>query len=298
MDASNDADDDGVCGAADNCPDDPNPDQLDGDMDAVPGVGGGDACDACPIDPGNDADGDGVCGDVDNCPGVANPDQADADADSVGDVCDNCPDIANPDQADADADGIGDECDDSDMDGLRDSDELRRGTRLDLPDTDADGLGDGAEVAMGLDPLAADTDLDTILDGADNCPFTPNADQLDSDGDLRGDACEPGARDVLIKLFQQAGADFRLEWNAAPGALSHDFFVGDLGELGPPGPTYAHDTVLECRLPVGPGAIAETDFAGRGRNRYFLLSVNLPDTIEMGTDSMGAPRPAVDSGCR
>ncbi len=126
-----DSDGDGVADDIDNCPDVPNPDQLDADGDGI-----GDACDEC-----TDTDGDGfgdpgyaanTCPD-DNCPDIANPDQADADADGIGDVCDdctdtdgdgygdpgyaantcaedNCPDVANPDQADTDSDGIGDAC--------------------------------------------------------------------------------------------------------------------------------------------------------------------------------------------
>jgi len=35
-----------------------------------------------------------------------------------------------------------------------------------------------------------DLDADGVLDGEDNCVETPNADQLDSDGDGRGDACD------------------------------------------------------------------------------------------------------------
>jgi hypothetical protein len=49
--------------AADNCPDDPNPDQADDDGDGV-----GDACDNCPQDP--------------------NPGQEDTDGDGIGDACD------------------------------------------------------------------------------------------------------------------------------------------------------------------------------------------------------------------
>jgi len=62
-DLGGDTDEDGVCDDLDNCPDDPNPDQVDADGDGV-----GNACDNCPDDP--------------------NPDQADADGDGIGDVCD------------------------------------------------------------------------------------------------------------------------------------------------------------------------------------------------------------------
>ena len=74
-----------VCEDVDNCPNDPNPDQADGDGD-----GAGDVCDDC-----TDTDGDGygnpgfpnnTCAD-DNCPNVSNADQADSDGDGIGDAC-------------------------------------------------------------------------------------------------------------------------------------------------------------------------------------------------------------------
>ena len=60
-----DSDSDGVADGDDNCPYDPNPDQLDRDSDGV-----GDVCD--------------------NCETVANPEQWDYDEDGIGDVCDEC----------------------------------------------------------------------------------------------------------------------------------------------------------------------------------------------------------------
>ena len=55
-DNSNDVDDDGVCGAIDNCPEAANPEQDDVDGDRI-----GDACDVCPRVAANDMDGDMVC---------------------------------------------------------------------------------------------------------------------------------------------------------------------------------------------------------------------------------------------
>lgn len=55
--------------------------------------------------------------------------------------------------------------DDRDHDGLRDSEETRRGTGIDDPDSDDDGLSDGAEDGLGTDPLDADTDGDGFTDG-------------------------------------------------------------------------------------------------------------------------------------
>jgi hypothetical protein len=73
-DAIGSSDGDAYCDDADNCPEVPNDDQVNGDGD-----GSGDACD--------------------NCPGTASANLNDADADGVGDVCD--PDLALPAQGTA-----------------------------------------------------------------------------------------------------------------------------------------------------------------------------------------------------
>jgi len=83
-------------GMCDNCPEVFNPDQSNGDMDAL-----GDACDPCPRDfsVGADADADGADDACDNCLDLANPLQEDCNLDAeladdqrpVGDVCDPTP---------------------------------------------------------------------------------------------------------------------------------------------------------------------------------------------------------------
>lgn len=106
-----DADDDGVPDATDNCSATANADQSDADRD-----GTGDACDP-------DVDGDNVPNATDNCPAASNGGQADADRDGRGDACDpdldgdtvpngtdNCPSVANADQKDEDGGGVGDAC--------------------------------------------------------------------------------------------------------------------------------------------------------------------------------------------
>jgi len=49
--------------------------------------------------------------------------------------------------------------------------------------------GDGSGVFMK--PYSDDLDGDGVLNENDNCPLTPNLDQLDSDGDTLGDVCDP-----------------------------------------------------------------------------------------------------------
>jgi len=156
-----DADLDGIPDAADNCPFDPNPAQVDTDGDGL-----GDECDNCPDDVNVsqiDADGDGVGDDCDNCPDDQNVTQVDSDGDGYGDTCDVCPGVDDGLQADADGDGEYSctDCDDTDP-------------LLHNQDTDGDGetscAGDcddlDANVKVGLpeSPDGIDNDCDGIVD--------------------------------------------------------------------------------------------------------------------------------------
>ncbi len=56
--------------------------------------------------------------------------------------------------------------------------------------TDIGTLGYGALTLNLASPWPVDSDNDGIIDPLDNCPSTPNADQLDGDGDGVGDVCD------------------------------------------------------------------------------------------------------------
>ncbi len=81
----------------------------------------------------------------------------------LGEICyDNCPNVQNSDQKDTDTDGFGNACDcDSDSDSV-----------CDPGKTNADCQGGNS------------------CGGIDNCPLIDNPDQMDTDGDGIGDACE------------------------------------------------------------------------------------------------------------
>lgn len=224
-----DADEDQVCDADDNCPDEANSTQRDTDGD-----GEGDACDETPgrcDDRGGDADEDGVCEHQDNCPGEANPDQRDADGDGRGDPCDdsgsselcagnggdpdgdsvcesgdNCRGQANPDQRDADHDGVGDACD-----------------RTPAP----------------CDEHGGDRDDDTVCDDRDNCQELANVTQLDRDVDGIGDACDPELPDDKSPGDPCAGIggdddddDWCGVYDNCPAVANHDQTDTDGDELG------------------------------------------------------------------
>jgi len=59
-----------------------------------------------------------------------------------------------------------------------------------VADTDGDGVDDDSDAFPNDDSESVDTDADGVGDNSDNCLNDANADQLDSDANLKGDACD------------------------------------------------------------------------------------------------------------
>ena len=129
-----------------------------------------DESDEFPLDSSEwvDSDGDGVGDNADALP--EDPTETeDTDLDGVGNNSDNCPAVPNPNQLNTDSDMLGNACD---------------------TDDDNDGLADEFD-EFPLDPNEqVDTDKDGVGDKGDNCPSVINADQVNSDSDANGDACD------------------------------------------------------------------------------------------------------------
>ncbi|MFT4729012.1 MAG: cytochrome c5 [Granulosicoccus sp.] len=173
----------------------------------------------------SDQDGDNIVDALDNCSVFPNPDQSDMDSDSIGDLCD--PD-GTPGAAFVSGRQLVEvECltchlngvsgaplfnDDADWDALI---QAAGGQAEDLLGSVLNGRGSmpgfsnaystqdllqairylsGEEDTGDVPPGAiVDIDLDDVADDLDNCPTVPNRDQLNSDGNSLGDACEPTA---------------------------------------------------------------------------------------------------------
>lgn len=152
-----------------------------------------------------DTDGDGLADGVEDANqngvvdvGETNPRLADTDRDGLNDKLEIITGT-NPLLADTDSDGLADGVEDANLNGQVDVGE----TNPRLADTDGDGLSDGAEIDAGSNPLVADTDGDGVNDSLDNCPEMANPDQLDANGDGKGDLCQYASIVIDLPLVSQ-----------------------------------------------------------------------------------------------
>jgi hypothetical protein len=137
-----------------------------------------------------------ICGNGidENCNGMADDIcVVDTDGDGVPDPADNCPSISNANQLDIDQDGQGNACDtDDDNDGTPDASDcapLNASINPGATEICGNGIDENCN-GMADDICVTDTDGDGVLDAADNCVSVSNANQLDTDVDGQGDACD------------------------------------------------------------------------------------------------------------
>ena len=237
-DACDDTDGDGVMDVQDNCRSISNADQRDTDGD-----GQGDACDA-------DIDGDGVLNASDNCPSISNAGQSNTDGDAFGNACDLCPSTWSTDNADADGDGLGNVCDaDNDNDGI-------------LDDGDHSGVA-GDHPCDGFQTTSCD----------DNCPFTPNADQWDTDHNGVGLACDQSEKQSLV---QGRIHQFKFGQEDLQSILVTPHYNWSGGDYLPDGFTQfiqiAMSANFQARVVDSNGAVVAATHTGHGLGQSYQIS--------------------------
>ena len=161
---------------------------------------------------------------------AAHPEPGDVDGDEVRDEFDNCPNDRNGSQVNTDrdlvadppmpgGDAAGDACDaDDDADGVLDAGDNCRVVR----NPGQEPLEPGSPYGSACPPV--DDDGDGLVNVDDNCDAVANADQLDLDGDDKGDACDLDRDgDRIDDRFDNCPTIYNLE----PTDLDGNGFVDD-----------------------------------------------------------------------
>jgi hypothetical protein len=203
--AATDIDGDGFQNRQDNCPLHANSDQADSDVmpasDGGPGDSIGDACDPNLADAtsegyflkdypisavclGTDTDGDGWCDGAEGTLGSCATDSPSCEDQGYGTgmlAVNSTPESA---VLDVEIDPVPGTCSDRAWYATA-GDPTGAGAEI---DNDGDTLANAAD--PGSTPPANDTDEDGVVNASDNCPSVWNPDQLNTDGDVQGDACD------------------------------------------------------------------------------------------------------------
>ena len=130
---------------------------------------------------------------------------------------------------DTDNDGVGNNADpDDDGDSVLDATDAFPLDASESLDSDGDGLGDNADIFPNDAGETIDSDTDGIGDNSDNCVNVANTNQINSDDDLLGNACdEDDDNDGLSDQFDIFPLD------ASEQVDSDEDGVGDNGDAFP-----------------------------------------------------------------
>jgi hypothetical protein len=142
-------------------------------------------------------------------------------------------------------------------------------------ETDDDGDGE-------VDEGCLDGDGDGVSDAVDNCPATPNGDQIDTNGDAIGDACATPARVTKVFVSPNPNGGYAISWPASTGEVrgyrvyrerTLDGLVRHVGDT-------AGTALFDAPTEPGPWTY-----------RVFPLDLNGSENLVTYTDSVPIPEP-------
>ena len=117
------------------------------------------------------------------------------------------------------------ECyDDSDGDGVYDGEDAFPLDASETADSDNDGVGNNSDAFPDDAAESVDSDSDSVGDNADNCPSLSNTDQLNTDADSEGDACDSDDDDDGFSDDQEEldGTNPKSRFSCKSGCFSFD----------------------------------------------------------------------------
>ncbi len=171
------------------------------------------------------------------------------------------------------------------------------------PDHDVVLLAGGGTISLGwyhndLWAFGWDADDDLRVGGFDNCPLSPNVDQVNGDGDAAGDACDCAPSDAGVFSIPAEVAGLRLEsggrtlvWEASQATSGadtvHDVLRGGLREL--PVGSGAGETCLASGTVAASTSDLDEPVPGDGF-WYLVRGRNGCGTGTYGADSAGVSR--------